>query len=280
MNKITKRGKVTILNDEIVSKEERDLTELENYLKSRDFSYFIPVLNRDGNKNNYRFIEDYSLSKNQKAQDIIKTMALLHNKTSYTKEVNQDTFKALYDEILGYLNYTLESYQNRLHDIEYVDFPSPSELLLLTNYFKIQDAINFSKRELEVWYGLVSTKTKERVALNHGNMRLSHAISNDKTYFINWEATSFDSPILDLIRFYDNEWENLEFSSILETYFKNCELTDEEKKLFFINISIPKIIELPDDEYEKTIMTRKIIDYIYKTEKLIGPYYTKEEKKQ
>lgn len=280
MNRIEKRGKVSIIDNKYVLKKENNLEDLYNYLLSRDFSNFLPVLERNDETNKYEYLNNYSLNKEQLGQDIASTMALLHNKTSYSKEVNIDNYKEIYDNILGYLNYIDEKYLNYIKQIEYIDFPSPSQLLFITNYSKVREAINFDKNELNAWYQLVKDKNKTRVALNHGNIRLDHAINNDKTYLISWENNSFDSPIVDLINFYRNEWDKVEFSSILDKYFSKCELTDDEKKLFFINISIPPDIKFKDDELDNIIIVRRIFDYIYKTERLIGPYYTIKDKEQ
>ena len=277
MNRIEKRGKVTIIDSRVVLKDEPALNDLENYLLSRDFSYFIPVSEREDGKNKYEYVADFSLSDDQKAEDMIKTLALLHNKTSYIKEVSEDKFKEIYDNISGYINYVDDYYREKLRTIEYIAFPSPSEMLFMSNYTKISDALNFDRAELENWYKLVKNKHKERVCLNHGDMRLSHVIVNDKPYFINWKNKSFDSPVIDLVKLYENEWEHLEFETLFEDYFSRCELTDEEKKLLFITISIPKIINSSPDELTATVLMRKTIDYLYKTERLIGPYYTKKQ---
>lgn len=276
MSKIEKRGKVSIIDDTFVYKEEDNLSELYNYLKSRDFNYFIEPIERENRQNKYPYVADYSLNRDQKIQDVTKVMALLHTKTSYNKEVSQDKFKALYDDLLGYINYLEEYYQKTLKDIEYKEFPSPSQTLFLSNYSKISEALFFDKNELEKWYGLVRNKTKERVSLNHGDIRSEHAISNDQTYLINWKKHSFDSPIVDLINFYHNEWNKVEFSSVLESYMKHSELTAEEKKLLFINITLPPIIECSNDEVVNVKKMRDFFDYLFKTEKLIGPYYTEQ----
>lgn len=280
MNRIEKRGKVSIIDGKYVLKEESDLKNLGNYLLSRDFPYFLNVVERNENTNKYDYIEDFSIDINQKGQDIANTLALLHNKTSFSKEVNLDKYKDIYDNLLGYINYVDEYYLKMLKTIEYIDFPSPSELLFITNYSKIKEALFFDKKELEKWFSLVKDNTKERVSLNHGDMRLEHVINNDKTYFISWGKNTIDSPVLDLINFYHNEWNRLEFSNILDRYFSKCELKEEEKKLFFINISIPLIIDFKDDEMDNVVIIRNIFDYLYKTEHLIGPYYTKQNEEQ
>lgn len=48
--KIEKRGSAVIYNDEYILKEEKDLSDLENYLISRDYHGFITILNREERK--------------------------------------------------------------------------------------------------------------------------------------------------------------------------------------------------------------------------------------
>lgn len=276
--KIEKRGQVTIYDDEYVLKEERDLQELENYLKSRDYHGFINIINREDNKNKYPYLKNYSANDNQLASDIAVSLALLHNKTSYNKEITEDDHKKIYDEILGYINYLSNFYLDILQKIEYTDFPSPSEILYLSNYSKLNDCLGFCKRELENWYNLVKNKTKERLSLIHGNIKLDHAIYNDQLYLISWRNAHFETPIIDLIDFYHHEWNHIEFTNFLDKYFDKCSLLPEEKKLFIINISLPLECKFKKDEMQNVISIRELFDYIYKTEELIRPYYTIENK--
>ncbi|MCX4365128.1 MAG: hypothetical protein OSJ70_05085 [Bacilli bacterium] len=278
MTRIEKRGNIVIFNNEYVIKEEKDLKDLENYLNSRDYHGFIKVLERDEDKNKYPYIKNYSLNNNQLATDLASSLALLHNKTSYNKEVNNDKHKKIYDDLLGYINYLEEKYRSIISKIEYTDFPSPSEILYLSNYTKLTDCLGFCKRELEAWFNLVKNKNKERVSLIHGNVRLEHAIYNDQLYLTSWRHARFETPIVDLIDFYHNEWKNIEFSSVLEKYFDKCSLLPEEQKLFIINISLPLEPLFKDDEFANVITIRELFDYIYKTEQLIRPYYTVENK--
>lgn len=281
MNKLKRIGKSLIKNDEVVYKEENINIELYDYLRSRDFTNFPTLIDIDERgKNVYEYIKDYSLNKNQLGTDLAQTIANLHNKTSFTKEVSLDRYKSIYDNLLGYLNYIEDYYYQILLQSEYVEYNAPHELLFQNNYTKLKDAITFCKKECDNWYQMVQNKTKERISLNHGNVRLDHILKNDKAYLISWEKNHFDTPISDLIDFYHNEWDHIEFSGILESYLSKNKLSEEEKKLFFINISTPIKIEFGNNEFNNTCLVRNLFDYLYKTEILIGPYYSiKDEKK-
>ena len=126
------------------------------------------------------------------------------------------------------------------------------------------------KRELEKWYKLVSTEDKIRVVYNHNNLNIDHFINNK---FISWDNYIVDSPVVDLINFYHNDYNKYVFSIFLKEYLKGYELLDYEKSLLFIMISIPKIIKFTNNEMDNTIKASKRVDYIVKTNDLLRPYY-------
>lgn len=275
MNKITRIKNIRVINDEIVEKEEKNLNELYNYLSSRDFTYFPNLIERENSVNKYRYVEDYSMDDNQKAQDLIDTIALLHNKTSFNKEVNLDKNKEIYEHLKGHIKYIRSKYETFLMELEYIEYPSPSEQLFMNNYSKIIACVDFVYKEIDSWYTLVENKNKERVAMIHGNPNLEHIIRNDRTYLISWNKARIETPIVDIITLYHNIWDKVDFSYLLKRYLDKCELSDAEEKLLLINMTIPIDIENKKTELEKTIEMDKFINYIYKTEELITPYYSK-----
>lgn len=281
MNKLKKCHNISIINDEYVIKKEHDLSDLEKYLRSRSYDGFIQIINRDLEGNNhYPYIENFSLDNNQLGLDIIDNIALLHNKTSYKKEVGKSKNKEIYDNLNGYIKYLSDYFKDLLIKYEYIEFPSPSNILFMSNYTKLNDSLVFCKEELDKWYKLVKDNDSKRVSLIHGNIKLDHAIYNDRLYLCSWSKARFDTPIIDFIEFYHSDWYKLEFSSLLEEYLKKCELLDDEKKLLFINLVIPSIPVLKDDEFNNVLKINMLYDYIYKTEKLIRPYYSKDDKEK
>ena len=61
--------------------------EIYNYLQTRSFEYFPKLLNADDEVEMYEYIEDVNTPEEQKAIDLVSMMSLLHNKTTYYKEV-------------------------------------------------------------------------------------------------------------------------------------------------------------------------------------------------
>lgn len=291
LKKIYKPYKYTIKNSctmlesttgNIIIKEKgkTNIKELFSYLNSRNFDKF-PKLIEDNRSdvNVFEYIEDIEMPIEQKMSDLISVVANLHNKTTYHKEVTADKYKEIYENILNNIIYKEKIYEELILFAEDEVFPSPSNQLLLTNSSKIFDCLSFCKSELEEWYSLVKENHKERVALIHNNLKLEHFLRNKQEYLISWDNAVVDTPILDVVTLYRNESLKVNFSEILKEYLNSYELTDEELKLLFILIVIPDEVNVNNQEITNVQNIRRLLDYIYKTEELIRPYYAKQEEK-
>lgn len=275
--KITISGKSHILTTNegkyVVKEKNKDIKSLYNYLNNRNFNKYPQIIDEYDNNYVYEYLDDVEVPINQKMIDEAKTLAELHYKTSYFKNVKIDNFKEIYENISSNINY-LESYYNNLFDKalseEYI---RPSLYILIINSSLIKANINFLKRELEKWYKMINDLDKIRVVYNHNNLSIDHFINNK---FISWDKFLVDSPVIDLINLYKNDYNKYDFSLFLNEYFKNFELLDYEKTLLFIMISMPKTYDFTNNELDNTIMVSKSISYIEDTNKLIRPYYSKQ----
>ena len=277
----TIRGKTTILETTsgnfVIKKrpKDKDLVSIFNYLKSRDFNYFPNIYNevRD-DIYVYEYVEESNVINPQKSEDLMTIVALLHSKTSYNKVVTEETYKEIYENIKNnilYLkDYYLKYYDLFLHDI----YMSPSRYNFVRNYSKINSALNFSENELDDWYSEVKNKKNERVSLVHNNLSLEHYIRSDKDYLISWDKSKFDTPILDLVKLYQSSFWNLDFKTLYNKYLSYNNFTDSEQRLFFVIISIVPEISFEGSEFECTKNMREKLDYIYKTEEFLTPYYS------
>lgn len=278
--KFTIMGKCTLLEStsgNIIVKEKgkSDISSLYNYLKSRNFNNFPKLLEDNrSDVNVYEYIEDINMPKEQKFDDFIEVVGNLHRKTSYSKEVTEDKFKEIYENILANILYKEKFYNDIISRVEGDLFPSPSSQLLLVHSNKIFSSLDFCKKELESWFILVKEKKKQKVSLIHNNLKLEHFIKNENDYLISWENSKVDTPIIDLVNLYRNECLNFDFKEKLEKYFLNYSLDEDEKKLFFLLIIIPDEIDLNGEEINNVKKVRYLIDYVYKTEDLIRSYYT------
>ena len=280
----TLKGNVVVLHttsgDLVVKKKsDTDIKKIFNYLKSRNFDNFPNLIDDSRSDINvYEYVSDITMPKEQKAQDLINIISLLHSKTTYFKVVSDDTFKSIYDSIKSNIDYLNDYYNNLINNIKRVEYPSPSEYLILRNSSKIFSCLDFCSNELNNWFDIVKEEHKQRVSLIHNNLSLNHFIKNDKEYLISWDKSKVDNPVLDLINFYKNDYFDLDFTTLFSMYQSKYPLTENEKKLLFIVISLPKKIELNNNEFNNCKIVRESLDYLFKTEELVRPYYTIDKK--
>lgn len=278
----TIRGKALILEttmgDFIIKEKDKDVSNLYTYLKSRGFSEFPSLI--DASRNEvyvYEYLSDINLPIPQKCDDLIELIASLHNKTSYFKEVSEDAFKKIYEDIKANIAY-LTNYYDTLYEMYFnTEYMSPSEYLFMRNFYKIDSALKFCLSELDNWYNLVIKETKIRVSIVHNNLSLDHLRSGK---LISWDHYITDTPIIDINKLYKNTWKRINFSECLERYMYLFPLLEYEKKLLFILITLPPEIPKSDTEFNRCKNLSEVIDYVFKTEELIRPYYTSENKEE
>ncbi|MGE5456468.1 MAG: hypothetical protein ACM3O4_05150 [Ignavibacteriales bacterium] len=274
-------GKVTYIDTDegrFVVKNKKTNNAIYQYLNSRSFDYYPPIisdLNDDYEISEY--IEEMDIPNEQKVIDLIDLTALLHNKTTHYKEIDIADYKQIYEDINNNIAYLESYYSDMITLIETKVYMSPSEYLLARNISKVFAALSFAKKETENWYQLIKDKKKSRFVVLHNNLKLDHFLENRNSYLINWDKSKIDIPIFDLYKLYKNHCLDFDFDEIFKRYELNYPLMEDERKLFFILISLPDIIEFKDTEYNVTKEMSKKIDAIYKTEIFLSPYCFKDE---
>ena len=273
-------GKVTIVDTEMgrfVIKKNLKNKKIFTYLKSRSFNYYPKNINDEEEEYEItEYLEDIDYPNEQKMLDLINLVTLLHNKTTHYKEVDFDDYKQIYEDIKNNIEY-LTSYYNDL--ITFIDthiFMSPSEYMLARNISRIFNALNFCSYEIDNWYDLVKEKTKQRVVVLHNNLDLSHFIKNENSYLLSWDKAKIGIPIFDLYILYKHHGLDYNFEDILKHYEQSYPLQKDERKLLFVLIALPPKLDFSKNVYQMTSEITKIMDLLYKTEKLISPYYTEQ----
>lgn len=276
-NRYVKNGKATIVDTEIgrfVIKKNNYNKKIFNYLKSRNFNYYPKIINDlDEEYEISEYIEEIDYPNEQKMLDLINLISLLHSKTTHFKEIDYEDYKQIYEDIKNNIEYLEDYYNEMITIIESHVYMSPSEYLLARNISRIFISLNFCKNEIENWYNLIKDKTKQRVVVLHNNLDLSHIIKNDNSYLISWDKSKIGIPIFDLYILYKRHALDYDFSEILKNYEKNYPLKKEERILLFILIALPTKLEFNKSTYELTKEISNQMDIMYKTEKLISPYY-------
>lgn len=278
INKITIKNGVKIINDEFVKKKKkREIDNIYNYLLSRSFDYFPEVLNEDDEYIYYRYINDIDEPREQKMVDLVNLVSLLHNKTTFYKEVDIDNYKYIYESISKEIEDTYSYYNIVMDNIESEVYMSPSNYLISRNITIIYNALRYSKRNIDRWYKMIENSRKLRVVMTHNNLSLDHYLKNDRPYLISFDRARIDMPLNDLVSLYKKHYLDFEFSDLLKIYLSKYPLSESEMILFLTIISIPDKIPNNDSEYMRVLSIRRIIDYVYKTADLVAEYGIKEK---
>jgi len=277
INRLTIKGRAKIIDNKIVIKdrENKNIEKTYRYLKSRSFDYFPEPIEIDEENEIYPYIEDSEEPREQKAIDLIHLISLLHNKTTFYREIDIDKNKEIYEDILSKLEYLNNYYIDLITVIEKEVYMSPSSYLIARNINIIFQSIYFAKDSIESWYKKIENNKNERVVNIHNNINLDHYRKSDKPYLISWSSSKIANPIYDLLSFYQNHYLELDFDDLFHYYESNYPLKEEERLLLFTYMAIPPKIEIENNEYNMCIKINKIIDYLYKTSNLIMNYQKK-----
>ena len=280
--KVTLKNSAKIIENKdtrlVIKKDNPNILDTYNYLLSRSFDYFPKIIYKDNDYNAYEYIEDVNEPSEQRILDIITLTSILHSKTTFYKEVDIDNYKYLYETINKKLEYLFNYYNDIITLIEKNIYMSPSNYIIARNINKIFETINYCKYEVDSWYELIKDKRKIRVVNIHNNLSLDHYIKNDKPYLISWNKNKIDMPIYDLLTLYKRYYLEFDFYELFNYYESRYPLTNEERKMLFILMSIPEKLVLDSSEYKNSIKCRKFFDYIYKTEELINEYKSIKDK--
>lgn len=254
--KVVRKGKVSIIDEKYVVKEEKENNEILEYLKTRNFHYFPNIIERDNDLLVSEYIENINYPTEQKLYDLIDLTSLLHSKTTYFKEIDESKFNQIYEDISNNISFLKSYYSDKITLIEAKTIYSPSEYLLLRNYNKILFSLDYAQNELESF--LNSTDKKMRIVVIHNNLDLNHYIKNDKDYLISWSKAKFDMPIFDLYRLFKRN-KTYNYIDLLNRYESNYPLLEYEKKLLLIMLCMPDILNNNISEVMKVKEIKQMI---------------------
>ena len=249
--RIGKIVKINTANGKFIIKKSNENKDIFNYLITRNFNYYPDIIDYDGKYAISKYIQGIDIPPEQKINDLISLVALLHSKTTYYKELDESEYKKLYEDLTNNIEYLKEYYNDLITIIDSRVFMSPPEYLLARNISIINSSLNFCENKIEEWYKKVSNLDKYRVS---------------------WDKSKIDIPIFDLYKLYNNHALDFDFSDILKRYENIYPLKDEELLLLYILISMPKKIEFNNSNYEVCKNIGRELDRIYKTDKLIKEY--------
>ena len=253
-------------------KENKHKDNIYRYLKSRNFDYLPTVVtNIDEDYIITRYEDNIDMPVEQKVNDMIDLLALLHSKTSFYKEVDNDEYKKIYEDLNNNVLYLYSFYSDMITVIESKVYMSPSQYLLARNITKIFYRLEQLKREIESWFDTVKDKKKIRNVVLHNNLDISHFIKNENSFFINWDKSKIDMPIFDLYKLYLKN-DGYDFTEVLKRYEDKYPLLNDERNLLLILIRFPDILEVGNSELQNTRFVKKVITNIDRSENILPNY--------
>lgn len=265
----TDRGKYVI-------KRNTNNYDIYAYLNSRGFNNFPQVYNtRKENYDIYNYIDDIEVPDNQKIEDLVTILSILHYKTSYYQEIDLDEIKKIYEDIKNRLLFLIK-YYNDLNDyLDTLMFLSPAQYLLIRNISLIYYMINFSLNMVDKWYNLVKDYQTTRVSLIHNNVSKDHLLINDDKYLISWDKSKIDRPIIDLLNVYKQYYRDFKLGDLFNLYECHNQLDNEEKSLLLVYLSVPEELGFSSDNLNDTIKINNHILYLKKVYEYIRKYQEK-----
>ena len=250
--------------------------KLFNYLNNRKFTNFLNLTNNDIYEI-YPYKKD-NINISDKAIDLVYIISMLHIKTTTYRELNLNKVKAVYEKFNDELKY-LNTYYHNLQDyIESKIYMSPAEYLLIRNISSIYYMLENSKNNIDKWYSIKEKQNKDRVALIHNNISINNFIDDEEKKLKNWDNSLKDWVVYDFYKFYINEYQYLEFSSLFELYQKRYKYTEDELLLFKALLYKVWKVDLKGNNYDKCVKVNDLIIYIEKTKKFMLENNQKQQK--
>lgn len=256
----------------VIKKRENDLGDLFRYLRSRSFDYFPEIVYKTDNYDVYRYVEDTEMDFDEKLLDIVKIITMLHAKTTFYKDIDDDTYKELYEKVLERIDYLYNYYNDIVEVIESSEYMSPSNYLFVRNVSKLFASLDYARYQIGNWYNVIEEKKRVRVVNIHNNLSLEHYLVDDRPYLISWNKSTRDIPIYDLMSLYKEYYKEADFCDLFRIYEGHYPLLLEEKSLLFCLISIPDKLEFNYREFEMCKRVKKFYDYMNATDRLINDY--------
>ena len=268
VRKIYKKNNLRIIDTDkgklVLKKHDENESKLYEYLLNKNFDYLLEKEDLD-NFSVYPYVEEMDIPKEEKAIELVNILALLHNKTTFYRQVVLDDIKTMYEELSTKIENLYKYYYDLQDIIEQIVYMSPEQYLLIRNVSLFYSSLNFAKDKLNKWYGIKIKQTKERVVLLHNKPSIDHILINEQKKLISWNDSKRDIPIYDFLYFYKSNYLNFDMTSLFELYQSKFFYTEDEYLLFITLLTIPDKIKFTKNHYQNCKNMYKVIKYLTKT---------------
>ncbi|MEG0277288.1 MAG: hypothetical protein RR630_09680 [Coprobacillus sp.] len=253
--------------------ESRQIEQVYEYIETLRIKCFIQILINKNNEiltpfhQNYLYLMPYiensvGLLKEVKIKFYFETLAYLHYNSFYFTKINQQYFDNLKNDILKIINERTIYYQQMIKNFEDVIIRSPSQWMLVMNYYRIYEALCSSRQYLSQYLEHTKNYTQIRVCLNYKHFDYNHIALKDRL-LLSIDNVCIDLPIYDLFDIYQRIPDILfDLDCFCDYYFKKIELKEDEKLLLCCLMNIVPIIEYGQDEIENIIKLSRLLYYL------------------
>lgn len=268
--KIRYKKSVQIIEDQennkyIIKKNQKKNPNIYRYLMNRNFYNFPEVYTTPNDALEVtKYIEDILVDPAQRIEDMIYLLSILHNKTTFYKEIDLDEIKKIYEDTSDEYNYLLSYYQSIQSMIEEEVYMSPAHYYFILNITKVYNLLSIGRQHLENWYNLVNQRKTLRFVLNHNHLSLDHFLESKELYFISWNSAEIGFPSQDLVNLFQENYENIDFQTMMNLYQSKYKLTDEEYSLLVAQICKLKRLDFNQSETKKIEEVTKFNSYTQK----------------
>ena len=209
------------------------------------------------------FIESGSQHlKEMKIQFYFETLAYLHEHSFYDMKVNQQYFHTLEKDVLKVINERFQYYEKMIESYENEVYRSPSQWMLVMNYYRIYDALALAKQYLSQYMNCIQECHSIRICLTYKNFDYQH-ISLKHKCLISLDYMEIDLPIYDIFDMYQTIPDILfDLDCLSQSYLKKFELRKEEKLLLCCLMNIVPIIQFEHDEIDNIIKLSRLLYYL------------------
>lgn len=217
------------------------------------------------------YIENNNVLNQTKVKSLLEQLSILHEKTSFNKNISLLKSKNKMEEIIKYLEYKFKTIEYYIRSIEAQPFDEFS-IPILKKYQYILDA----KEILIIKNRKIVDAIKQEKSVNycfiHNNPKIDHLIiENGEKYLISIDNGVIGIPSLDIAKFYiENEDIDYDIASDIKKYFNKYD--DDFYYDYFIFLVLFIYIKDLIVEYKCYICTQNFIYIAESIKKFINKF--------
>ncbi|KAB2338733.1 spore coat protein YsxE [Cytobacillus depressus] len=210
----------------------------------------------------------------ERHHQLFRELARLHTLSTNDIKVNKEDRTDHYEKTLLEWEKHQDFLEGFMEACEQRTYMSPFELMFVLSYNDIQQALNYSIKNLKAWYEKTKDDEKARVVTVHGKISTDHFLYDERGYgyFSNFEQARQGSPIHDILPFLSRSLKTFpkraeDCIEWIYMYLKYFPLREDELLLFASYFAHPGAVIRTAEKYYKNPSRhseRKILQHFQK----------------